>query len=220
MAKISDVDVTSLLFQEGSAPATPAATKWRAYFKTSGLFYKDDAGTETGPLAAAASLPSGTSFPGGPANNDLYYRTDLDLLFFYDGTRWLTTTLYTDIIGASGVTKPISATGFPDQVATPLAGSTAMWLENVWLSFIVVGGTALSASHKWVVTFNSQPAATLLATVTIDSGSLSVWRNSGPVAYGASVPTTEFLISVTATKTGTPGTLNTSPRMSYRLIGT
>lgn len=55
MAKINEIDITSLLFQEGSAPSTPASTKWRAYFKTDGLYYKDDAGAETGPLAAAAS---------------------------------------------------------------------------------------------------------------------------------------------------------------------
>lgn len=54
MAKISDVDITSLLFQEGSAPSTPASTKWRLYAKTDGVYYKDDAGVETGPLAASS----------------------------------------------------------------------------------------------------------------------------------------------------------------------
>lgn len=54
MAKINEVDITSLIFQEGSVPATPAATQWKAYFKTTGLFVVDDAGAETGPLVAAA----------------------------------------------------------------------------------------------------------------------------------------------------------------------
>lgn len=53
MAKITDIDITSLLFQEGSVPSTPASTKWRAYFKTTGMFVVDDVGTETGPLGAA-----------------------------------------------------------------------------------------------------------------------------------------------------------------------
>lgn len=55
MAKITDVDITSLLFQEGSAPSTPASTKWRLYAKTDGVYYKDDAGAETGPLGASGS---------------------------------------------------------------------------------------------------------------------------------------------------------------------
>lgn len=55
MAAIDDIDITSLLFQEGSAPTTPASTKWRAYFKTDGLYVIDDAGTETGPLGSASA---------------------------------------------------------------------------------------------------------------------------------------------------------------------
>lgn len=54
MAAINAIDITSLLFQEGSAPTTPASTKWRLYFKTDGLYVRDDAGTETGPLAASS----------------------------------------------------------------------------------------------------------------------------------------------------------------------
>lgn len=52
MAKINEIDITSLTFQEGSAPTTPASTKWKIYTKTDGLYYIDDAGTETGPLGS------------------------------------------------------------------------------------------------------------------------------------------------------------------------
>lgn len=58
MGKVNDATITSLLFQEGSVPTTPASTKWKAYFKTTGLFVVDDAGAETGPLAAATSVTS------------------------------------------------------------------------------------------------------------------------------------------------------------------
>jgi len=40
---------------EGNAPANPATGEWRYYFKTDGLYYKDDAGAETGPLGAGGS---------------------------------------------------------------------------------------------------------------------------------------------------------------------
>lgn len=56
MAKINDIDITSLLFQEGAAPAAPAVTKWRLYFKTTGLFVRDDAGVEIGPIGVAAAF--------------------------------------------------------------------------------------------------------------------------------------------------------------------
>lgn len=51
-------ETTFIQFAEGSAPSTPASTKWRLYFKTTGLFVIDDAGTEIGPIASgiAATL--------------------------------------------------------------------------------------------------------------------------------------------------------------------
>lgn len=54
MAKLSGITATSITYQEGSAPSTPASTKWVSYFKTDGQYYKDDAGVETGPLGAAS----------------------------------------------------------------------------------------------------------------------------------------------------------------------
>lgn len=48
MAKISEIEITKLLMDEGAAPSTPAATNVAIYAKADGLIYsKDDAGTET-----------------------------------------------------------------------------------------------------------------------------------------------------------------------------
>lgn len=40
--------------ERGSAPATPAASDWRLYFKAGGLYAVDDAGTEIGPFQTSA----------------------------------------------------------------------------------------------------------------------------------------------------------------------
>lgn len=53
MAKITDVQNTSLLFAEGSAPSTPPSGFGRIYVKTTGLFFIGDDGVEIGPLSAA-----------------------------------------------------------------------------------------------------------------------------------------------------------------------
>lgn len=42
--------------EEASAPSTPTSGKWVAYFKAEGLFIKDDAGNEIGPLDASNVL--------------------------------------------------------------------------------------------------------------------------------------------------------------------
>ena len=239
MATIDAIDITSLNFQEGSAPGTPSSTQWKQYTKTDGLYVIDDAGTETGPLidetahdlldhtgltgvgGSGSGISSGTAMPGGPSDGDLFYRTDLDLLCRYrsTGTRWVSTTLYNDPVGA-GFTdvQPFTATKAGNRVSIPHAGSLSLWIEEFWATFYVSSGTALSASHKWVCTLISDPSASTVATINIDSGSSAVWRNSGAVSVAAVSATTEFVWTVSSTKTGTPGNLYFLPRVRYRLI--
>ena len=62
MATIDAIDITSLNFQEGSAPGTPASTQWKLYTKTDGLYVIDDAGTETGPFGAGGGTAGGLTF--------------------------------------------------------------------------------------------------------------------------------------------------------------
>lgn len=56
-------ETTFVQFAEGSAPSTPASTKWRVYAKTDGLYYIDDTGTETGPLVDAAAAAGTRTLP-------------------------------------------------------------------------------------------------------------------------------------------------------------
>lgn len=166
-----------------------------------------------------------TTFPGSPADNDIYYRTDLDLLFFWNGTRWLSTTLYQ-------VTSPQADGSFPFTVTTgggrmPHPGqalSLDVWLEDLTVSFFVNGGTALGASHKWVGIFakkDSGNSGTTLVTVNIDSGASDTWRRSTTAIdalLGASA--TYFDMDLAWTKTGTPGTLFAPFMLTYRLVAT
>lgn len=65
MAKISDVQIPSLLFDEqGAAPSTPASGFWRAYFKSDGLYVVDDTGTEVGPLSVGGGGDTSGVFEG------------------------------------------------------------------------------------------------------------------------------------------------------------
>lgn len=49
--------MAKLIFtEEATAPATPSTNNWSLYFKSGGLYFKDDAGTETGPLSAGGSV--------------------------------------------------------------------------------------------------------------------------------------------------------------------
>jgi hypothetical protein len=180
------------------------------------------AATLTGKLTLGNVVAMGsTTFPGSPANNDLYYRTDLDLLFFYDGTRWLSTNVFTMTFAPGGGIN-IAATELAFPWPVPLLGGTDIWLEDFTSQcFVAGGGSALSASHKWVGVLakrDSASSATTLATHNIDSGSSAVWRTFGPTAIDALLGATYFAFSIAWTKTGTPGALNATSILSYRIV--
>jgi hypothetical protein len=61
--KISDVEISSLLFTEGSAPSTPASGFGRLYVRTTGLHFMGDDGVEIGPLSTG----------GGGSVSDIVY---------------------------------------------------------------------------------------------------------------------------------------------------
>lgn len=176
-----------------------------------------------GKILSAAIDDFGTSFPGSPATGSRYFRTDRGIEYYYDGTRWLSVELFTDAIPeVSNIAFPYAATALgAERLLVPYAGTYDLWLVEVQVAFFVLGGTALSASHKWVSVFQKLVAAgtaTTIATVNIDSGASSVWRTN-VTAIGALLSTTHFTFSVDHTKTGTPGNLYTVPRIVYRLVG-
>lgn len=176
------------------------------------------AGTHVYADPSTSGVPAGSSFPGSPATNDLFFHTTYGMIFKWDGTRWVTETLFSD--GMTPVaTIPISASATPYRGALPMAGVMGLWVEDLFLTFHVINGTALSASHKWTCPLQYAPAGTTIGTITIDSGALNAWR-SALVAVDAAIATTQFEIELGATKTGTPGNLWLFPRYTYRLIGT
>lgn len=161
----------------------------------------------------------GTSFPGSPTTDVRFLRTDRDIEYFWNGTRWLSANLYHAEVGVSRFVLPLSGSNTAHDATAPWAGVYDLWLEDFQAAFFVSGGTALGASHKWVCTLVKQPAGTTIATINIDSGASDTWRNSGQIAIDALLGTTNFTFSVASTKTGTPGSLFIFPVIYYRLVG-
>lgn len=61
---------------------------------TDGQVLTADSTQTLGVKWATSGIASGTSFPGSPTTNQLFYRTDLGYLCYYTGTQWLTTEEY------------------------------------------------------------------------------------------------------------------------------
>lgn len=225
MAKGSDNPFPSILVTEGSVPSSPAAGKQRVYIDSTSHTLKrvNSSGTITS-LEATSGVPSGTSFPGGPSTSDLYFRTDHGITYFYDGTRWVSTTLY---VAPPNTTPTMPISAGPAEVArhalpTPPVG-TDIWLVSLGATYQVAsGGSALGASHKWVVTatkYNGGGSTSVTVTKSIDSGSSAVWRSDTATTIGELLGA-YWLISFGAAKTGTPGNLYFYATLQYRIVST
>ncbi len=163
----------------------------------------------------AVAWNSGTSFPTA-ATGDRYWRTDLGMEFYYDGTRWLSVQLGS-LVMHSDVTLP-QAASFSVRAPYPAWSGSDIWLVAAQTWFYVVGGTALGASHKWVGVLNNQPAATTFDTVNIASGASDASRQSSLTAVGALLGSTNFYLLMQWTKTGTPGTLFALTTLTFRYV--
>lgn len=203
--RLVDVDITDR--SDGLVPAWSVADGTHVYI-------------------APAAVPAGTAFPGSPSNNDRFFRTDTDLEYRYDGTRWSTVQLFTQNPTGPGAVLALSATGNVGRVNTELGTGTDIWLEKCVTQFFVASGaSALSGSHKWVGTVVKLDTANnsggTLDTINVDSGASAAWRTQ-ITTIGALLGTaaTYPAISFAWTKTGTPGNLSMVQTLTFRLVQT
>lgn len=166
----------------------------------------------------------GSAFPASPVAGDTFYRVDHGMEFYYDGTRWYCTCGHeAPFRQTTTTTEPVTATATARWHAVlPTAPGLDILATGYDCAFLVVtGGTALGASHKWVLTLSTQPAGTLVSTLNIDSGASNTWRavnDTGDDVIDAT--SSQVAIEMTATKTGTPGNLTFVVSVTYRYIAT
>jgi hypothetical protein len=163
-------------------------------------------------------VAGGTVFPPVPVTNEQYYRTDLRLWFFYDGTRWLTTQLFVADFNyvQLAATSTTMYAAFAEQAWTGFN----IWVERVFITTFINAGTALSASHKWVATASGLPSATAVwgTVADISSGASSTWREWTDVE--GSLLGSDSAVRITWTKTGTPGDLTAVGTATFRMVAT
>ena len=138
-----------IMQEEASTPSTPTSGKWKVYFKASGLYVKDDAGNEYGPLDSSNVLltTDGTS--------TAYTITTLPATALITGetfrvkfhaTAGATPTLNRDALGAKSL-KYYDATG------TKQAATSSQIIANMILTilydgtdYVILGGGSSGGS--------------------------------------------------------------------------
>jgi hypothetical protein len=154
-------------------------------------------------------LPRGTSFPGSPAANDLFFRTDLGITCQYNGTRWLgppEPVPFTPWEGAA----PYNTSGYAPFVFPSIVKSFVF----IEVDFLVYVYTTNNASNYWTISITNA-ITTLLSVITASIGANAVITVS-PTINPATLYTSAMYLNITITKTGAPGNIDVSPNIRVR----
>jgi len=161
----------------------------------------------------------GSAFPGSPASGDFCYRTDRDLEYRYNGTRWLSTTFYRTDFGVTDNLMPLSVSATTSGRMTPW-GATDLWLETFY-STIFVSGTN-DGSNYWTIELKKYTAGnspTTVASFNTSADSASTWTPKAVEIDDIFSAATYKQLQVIGTKTGSPANIYVPAAVAYRLVG-
>ena len=168
-----------------------------------------------GASGGGGGYAEGTSFPGSPASGDKFYRTDLNWLCFYDGTRWLTCHEYEITL-----TSPNQSTaGDWTFSRAALRADRQIYLTTCHTTTWHI--TAPSALNFWTIdvsTYNaSRTRTTLFSFATSSYASGMVARSD---TLNTAVATTQLMIEGRIVETGGAPNVLVSHTVYYRVIVT
>lgn len=156
---------------------------------------------------------TGVAFPTSPANDDLFYRTDLNLLCLYDGSRWVTVQEYPVTI--SGETAiPLTTSGAVLGRAA-LRRDYTLYLTSVAIAYNVL--TTNNGSNYWTIAIKNDAGSSLgsVSTAAATAGTFTA------AALTINATTTSLFLYADATKTaGAPGNIYLYVTANYRLVVT
>lgn len=169
---------------------------------------------------SGSGYPEGTSFPGSPSTNDKFFRTDLGWLCYFDGTRWLTAHEHI-VQGIPGSLAPILAAN--SGAFCGLFGVRSdyqLFLTRLAISTFV--GTTNDGSNYWTAALERRVASstpTSITSVSTIADSVSTMTKHD-VAINAPLNAAGIYMTLTATKTGSPGSIFVLFNLYARLIVT
>jgi hypothetical protein len=174
------------------------------------------AGGAVSRINGAVAWNSGTANPGSAAAGDRFWRTDLGLEAYYDGTRWLSTTLY-----AADITTPDTA-GIQPLSADGTMGRISLWHSDfaIWLVSLY-GATYVNTTNDgtkfWTAALAGSVTSTAYGNFTTAAQAADT-HTGHKTALNQVAGATERGMTLTWTKTSTPGAVYWGVTVTYRLI--
>jgi hypothetical protein len=201
---------------ESATPTTPASGLARFYPKTDGHFYGlNDGGVER---LMTGIRGMGTAFPTSPApaTNDLFFRTDLGLLCYYDGTRWLTADEYIIVLPWFPlITLPYTGTVPNTILLLPTRSDYGYYITKA--SCYTRVATTNNGSNYWGLRLLYSATNLWDFNTSAQAADVNVTHTNAAINT-ATTPTATFLAINAQTKTGAPGSLTVAAFVQYRLI--
>lgn len=166
--------------------------------------------------AKFAGIGSGTSFPGSPATGDRFWRSDRNILYFYDGTRWLSTQVFVYPIVSPSALMPFT-TSQEYYAVNPHWGEYDIYA----LKGKVTSSNSLTTAANYFTfqfrTWEGASASSLGSTVNGQNDTQSAFVNHD-VTINAVVASTVEALSLQFTETGTASAFILAA-LQYRLVG-
>lgn len=162
----------------------------------------------------------GTSFPGSPTTNQKFYRTDLNFLCYYDGTRWLTVEEYS-IPGTQATVAPFPTASSGSQFAFfPARTDFATYLTRLTISTYVNGTN--NSSNFWTFAFGRYTSTAVFTSILSFDTHLDTVNTMTDHSQVINAPLNAagIYMGLIPTKTGTPGNVFPFVNLSSRLIVT
>lgn len=173
-------------------------------------------------VIGGSGYSEGTSFPVSPSSGDKFYRTDLNWLCFYDGTRWLTCHEYTvsfDYTGSHPTGNGSALLAF----RAGMPSDYASYFTNAYIS-VEAGGSNHNGSNYTTLSLytlgSTNTTSVTLATQLTSSGITSGNTAKYDISINTACPLADTRLILTATHTGTVSNAYVYPIVNYRLIVT
>jgi hypothetical protein len=165
------------------------------------------------------TIASGTAFPTNPATGDTYLRTDRNLLYFYDGTQWLTINEYSVTWSwwqtALGL-EPFSIS--PAYTYSGVIGQeySAYISTAIYMAAVVAPN---DPANYWTIQLRSLSDAGSVVILDTWSTSASAAATTITREQHVNTATTNRQIIIRIEKTGAPGAIHLYSTIHYRRIG-
>lgn len=152
----------------------------------------------------------GNTFPASPSLNDIFYRSDRNIEYYYDGTRWLSTQLLVVPLTTQRALNPITATtGNMLEAMIPYFGVYDFYIDRAEAAIyqaaastsnyftVEVKKSVIGGAEVVLATFSSQNQT--VGDVSTYSQAIGVVANSGS---GGNAPQIYMTMTETGAQTG------------------